>query len=417
MRRRATNDEIRVAQVDGGRHVGFGRRRGFIFVPPDLIVPVGSVLTFSRLHFSSFQFIVDMSQPGAPAAQAASSFDDAMASRLRHLEAMLEQYADAGRPASAVEAAVDDDEASAVPSKVALRRHRNSVAFLRLHAPASRSAAILYEAALHRDISQRELALGRSGSAVRHCAAGLRLSEKVFEWNEVNFAQFCDALERYCARHGQDADSHTLYGFLLMCKSRSPDAMRQAIAGFESLGNEGSLIRAAFHMALGQHLQVIAECSIALRLGDATQDPSTNFAHYARGMALFHIGDKSGGRADLEKFVSLCAGDERSLCDACYHLAQIAVHRSKDEALAWYKKGSNAESTRSPVFAHLPLPDSKSLVASLFGRTQHACAMRGCQGWGRHYCAGCRLVLYCTAECQRADWKAGHKAACVKRDA
>jgi hypothetical protein len=362
-------------------------------------------------------------EPGAPAA---SSFDDAMASRLRHLEAMLAQYdanlpvdadADPGRlsDSSSVEAVAVAVAAGDTPVN-ALRLHRKSVAFLRQHAPASRSAAILYEAALHRDISLREVALGRMGSAVRHCAAALRLNESMLEWNDDNFSQFCDALKHYCAQNGEDADARTVFGFMLLVKSRSPDTFRQALATFQGLGDNCSFIRAAFHMILGQYLEVIREFTLVLRRGDATQDPSTNLAHYARGMALFAIGDKAGCRADLEKYVSLCAGDEQNLCDACYQLAQLSADQSRrDEALVWYKKGSQAENTRSPVFAHLPLPDSKSLVAKLFDRTHHQCALRGCQGWGRHHCARCRVVLYCSVECQRVDWKAGHKAACVKR--
>ena len=30
-------------------------------------------------------------------------------------------------------------------------------------------------------------------------------------------------------------------------------------------------------------------------------------------------------------------------------------------------------------------------------------------------CARCRKVAYCSVECQTADWKARHKAACGKR--
>lgn len=162
--------------------------------------------------------------------------------------------------------------------------------------------------------------------------------------------------------------------------------------------------------------EAIADCTLALRLGDATQDPKTNFMHYARAFARAQIcDDKAACRSDFETFVRLCAGDEQFLCDACYQLAWIDMHRSADEARVWFKKGSKAERTRSPVFAHLPLPDCKSLVAALYGKSQHKCAMRGCRGEGRLLCGRCLVVRYCGAECQRADWKAAHKAVCVKR--
>jgi hypothetical protein len=32
-------------------------------------------------------------------------------------------------------------------------------------------------------------------------------------------------------------------------------------------------------------------------------------------------------------------------------------------------------------------------------------------------CGGCRQVQYCSAECQREDWHAGHKAVCAREPA
>ncbi len=352
-----------------------------------------------------------MSEPVAPA-QPASSFDSAMASRLRHLEAQLEQYdADAGAETLAGMDIVD--ETGAVPAQVALRRHRNSVDFLRQHAPASRSAAIMYEAALHRDIGLRELALGREDSAVRHYAAGLRLHAEVFEWSVARCDGFRGLLDGYCARNGEDANFLTLSGHLFLCQANK----QKALDLFRGLGEAGCIMRVDLLMETKQYHEAIADCTLALRLGDATQDPNTNYMHYARAFARTQIrGDKVECRSDFETFVRLCAGDERFLCDACYLLAFFDMHRSADDARAWFKKGSKAERTRSPVFAHQPLPETKHLVATLYGKAQLKCAMRGCQGEGRHQCARCLAVRYCSAECQRADWKAAHKAACVKRD-
>ena len=51
-------------------------------------------------------------------------------------------------------------------------------------------------------------------------------------------------------------------------------------------------------------------------------------------------------------------------------------------------------------------------------RSQTQCAAAGCprkmkaDGSPLEMCSGCRQTHYCSVECQRADWKAVHKAEC-----
>ena len=55
---------------------------------------------------------------------------------------------------------------------------------------------------------------------------------------------------------------------------------------------------------------------------------------------------------------------------------------------------------------------------SVSRRSQTRCAAAGCprqmkaDGSSLEICAGCRRTHYCSIECQRADWKATHKAEC-----
>lgn len=122
----------------------------------------------SAVHPSPLEFPTERAEPNAQA-------------RLRLLEDHLDEYDEhcASRLQLMVETSrsrftdVDEDH-------VALLRHRTSVSFLRQYATTSSSAAILYEAALHRDIGLREFALGRHEPAVRHYAASMLLDLNVF---------------------------------------------------------------------------------------------------------------------------------------------------------------------------------------------------------------------------------------------
>jgi hypothetical protein len=43
------------------------------------------------------------------------------------------------------------------------------------------------------------------------------------------------------------------------------------------------------------------------------------------------------------------------------------------------------------------------------------CARQGCMRLGRLKCSGCSRVGYCSPECQRLAWRAGHKSSCATR--
>lgn len=62
------------------------------------------------------------------------------------------------------------------------------------------------------------------------------------------------------------------------------------------------------------------------------------------------------------------------------------------------------------------------IQAALADRKQHAeaslpkmCARCHKGGPELKKCQRCSAVVYCSQECQRADWKAGHKLACAPR--
>jgi hypothetical protein len=44
---------------------------------------------------------------------------------------------------------------------------------------------------------------------------------------------------------------------------------------------------------------------------------------------------------------------------------------------------------------------------------QVLCLAHGCDKAANHACSACGTAKYCSPECQKADWKARHKAACA----
>ncbi len=346
---------------------------------------------------------------------------EARSSRLRLLEVQLDQYDEncARRLELMVAASraqvnnVDDDN-------LALLHHRISISFLRQHAATSRSAAILLEAALHREIGLREFALGREEPAVKHYAASMVLDLNVFLTEHM--MPFGAIFTRYMARHAEDTDANVVAGYWTFVTAQNVNDYNRALAYFRKLGNghpSFPALRSMIHHRLGQKHEAIAEDTLALRLGDATQNPVTNFMHFTRGLLRHETGDKVGAVADVEKCISLCQGDEDFLSEAYFHLAQWAFcpSRSLNEVRKWYDLGIKAERTRSPVFAHNPMLSEKATLAALLGKGSYSCAMQGCRGYASLKCSQCLSVRYCGVDCQRAHWKAGHKAVCVKATA
>ena len=48
-------------------------------------------------------------------------------------------------------------------------------------------------------------------------------------------------------------------------------------------------------------------------------------------------------------------------------------------------------------------------------RNHLPCARQGCMQLGRLKCSGCSRVGYCSPECQRLAWRAGHRSLCATR--
>ena len=62
-------------------------------------------------------------------------------------------------------------------------------------------------------------------------------------------------------------------------------------------------------------------------------------------------------------------------------------------------------------------PDSIRFVAPFPWAVapQLACGNKDCPKLGGQICSRCKVAKYCSADCQRKDWNAGHKSKCVKK--
>ena len=43
------------------------------------------------------------------------------------------------------------------------------------------------------------------------------------------------------------------------------------------------------------------------------------------------------------------------------------------------------------------------------------CDRKGCQKEAKKHCGKCKVVRYCSVECQRLDWQNGHQASCMEK--
>ena len=61
-------------------------------------------------------------------------------------------------------------------------------------------------------------------------------------------------------------------------------------------------------------------------------------------------------------------------------------------------------------------PHSQTTMATLSTAPQTACSCCGAASSSLKRCGRCHTVSYCSVDCQRNDWKAGHKTACTVSD-
>lgn len=62
--------------------------------------------------------------------------------------------------------------------------------------------------------------------------------------------------------------------------------------------------------------------------------------------------------------------------------------------------------------AIIALPLHQQLELTTFAKLCYACCKPEGRGVKMLRCSACGCVTYCCADCQKADWKAGHKGAC-----
>jgi tetratricopeptide (TPR) repeat protein len=116
----------------------------------------------------------------------------------------------------------------------------------------------------------------------------------------------------------------------------------------------------------------------------------------------------------LEKYVALAEGDARKLPEACYRLSLfygIMGPNHLGAARRFYDLGLKADKSRLPIF-----PDASSSLrkqARTLASKYNACGNLSCKRAACMLCKACRIVFYCSRECQTKEWK-DHKTMCKK---
>jgi tetratricopeptide (TPR) repeat protein len=116
----------------------------------------------------------------------------------------------------------------------------------------------------------------------------------------------------------------------------------------------------------------------------------------------------------LEKYVALAEGDARKLPEACYRLSLLYGIMGPNylgAARRFYDLGLKADKSKLPIF-----PDASSSIrkqAKTLASKYNACGNIRCKRAAHMLCTACRIVFYCSKECQNKEWKE-HKTACKK---
>jgi hypothetical protein len=122
---------------------------------------------------------------------------------------------------------------------------------------------------------------------------------------------------------------------------------------------------------------------------------------------------------DTKEFVGMPGGEHRALLACClvaYDLRYIVVSQFGSDPNERYLLGVHAitvaDEASPPDLVKKCLEDlMKSLPPKVAG-PQLQCGNAGCKLERLFRCAGCKVVWYCSQDCQRADWKAKHKKEC-----
>ena len=159
------------------------------------------------------------------------------------------------------------------------------------------------------------------------------------------------------------------------------------------------------------------------------ENPGSPLAH-ARRLRVF-ASSRQGGRAYREAFAAIAESapnldkiqPRRLIASGVFdaeHLDLVAVQQRLDEAMLEFggrSYGSVYQGGGGAVVAlhggGESISRSDGVEAGRVGT--HKCAFCAKAHAPPNFCAACREVTYCNADCQRAHWKSGHRLACVRR--
>lgn len=164
---------------------------------------------------------------------------------------------------------------------------------------------------------------------------------------------------------------------------------------------------------LDQHERAVKEYQRAKQLGCKILEMTLLAQARAAGRILSDE-TMALGESCREEFLKLAEKDDEMLPAAYYLTAYKAAMRGPGHlgvAKRYQEMGEEADKNRLPG-----LPDYAVAIregANTLLKRYDPCGNDKCDSEAYNKCSGCEAISYCSAECQKADWKL-HKTACKK---
>lgn len=253
-------------------------------------------------------------------------------------------------------------------------------------------------------------------TAVRACAAAYRKHSMVVRWEARDVGLTMEAFRTLSTDASKDtkvrADALLVVAHLLFVQGKIPQGLRQVHLAQRLEPRDADLYstEGCILAMLLQQRAALTAYTRASTLG--CTDSEHNLFHRAVLMDMLSVDDKRSTPL-LEEFVASAEPDARKLPEACYRLVMLHGIRGPNHlgaARRYNDLGLKADEARLPIFGDETVHQRAQARALV--RRYHACGNPTCDALGCRLCSSCKMVRYCSRECQVQDWRRQHESTC-----